>query len=152
MEKRGPGAPRSHRDRPNRDGFRKPDGKSRDFKHPGSDKPRGAFGAKPGGRVPVGDADLEKRRRAEAADKASMARVTILAGDEVALGCNSTGWPEFQEALRVRLALVDTAKITLPDRISAIWNKNGFKTGAGQPWTARLVEVARAKVAQIKPV
>ena len=96
--------------------------------------------------------DLDKRRRIEDAERAVLGRVTVLAGDALALGCNSSRWPEFQDALRARLVQLDVAKIALPDRIAAIWNKNGFKTGAGQPWTARLVDVAKKVIAEAKPV
>jgi hypothetical protein len=95
--------------------------------------------------------DLDKRRRIEDAERAALGRVTVLAGDALALGCNSSRWPEFQDTLRARLAQLDMAKIVLADRIAAIWNKNGFKTGAGQQWTARLVDVAKKIIAEAKP-
>jgi hypothetical protein len=95
--------------------------------------------------------DLDKRRRIEDAERAALGRVTVLAGDALALGCNSSRWPEFQDTLRARLAQLDAAKIVLADRIAAIWNKNGFRTGAGQQWTARLVDVAKKVIAEAKP-
>jgi hypothetical protein len=133
MEKRGPkGAKTGQRGDARKGGYRKPDA-------------RPASAAKPVGGKPsiTSYPDLDKRRRIEDAEKAALGRVDVLAGDAVALGCNSSGWPEFQDRLRARLLQLDRAKILLPDRIAAIWNKDGFKTGAGRQWTVRLVEVAK---------
>ena len=107
-----------------------------------------AAGAKPDARTagPTRYPDLEKRFRREEADRAALSRVTVLAGDEVALGCNSSDWAGFAELLREKFRALDAAKIE-HDRIAAIWNKDGFKTGAGQRWTARLVDVAKIKLA-----
>ncbi|MGC1467073.1 MAG: hypothetical protein WA792_15235 [Pseudolabrys sp.] len=110
-----------------------------------------AEGARPDGRKPTVYPDLEKRRRIDDAEKAALRRVSVLPGDEVALGCNSSGWPGFLEKLRLRFLQLDKAKIE-SDRISTIWNKEGFKTGAGRQWTARLVDAARSIAAGSKPV
>jgi hypothetical protein len=162
-------------DRGSRDGAarkggpRKPDSRPSaagkpDYKPASSGKPvfRPGSASKPAFRPPVADKpdgkrpittypDLDKRRRIEDAERAALGRVTVLAGDALALGCNSSRWPEFQDTLRARLAQLDMAKIVLADRIAAIWNKNGFKTGAGQQWTARLVDVAKKIIAEAKP-
>lgn len=134
MDKRGPyrGAKTGQRGDARKGGTRKPDTR------PGS-------AGKTAGHKPSITAypDLDKRRRIDDAEQAALKRVDVLAGDAVALGCNSSGWPEFQDKLRARLLQLDKAKILLPDRIAAIWNKDGFKTGAGRQWTARLVEVAK---------
>jgi hypothetical protein len=135
MEKRGPykGANKSPRGDARKGGFRKPDS-------------RPTFDKKPGGRKPITQyPDLDKKRLIEDAERAALSRVVVMAGDEVALGCNSAGWPAFAEALRAKLQSLDKAKIPT-DRIAVIWNKNGFKTGAGQNWTPRLVEVAKKKI------
>jgi hypothetical protein len=162
MDKRGTskGADKGHRGGPRKGGPRKPDSR------PGSSgKPafRPASGSKPAFRPAVASKpadgkrpiavypDLDKRRHIEDAERAVLGRVSVLAGDAVALGCNSSRWPEFQEALRAKFTQFDAAKVVLADRIAAIWNKNGFKTGAGQQWTARLVDVARKVLAEAKP-
>jgi hypothetical protein len=137
MEKRGPykGANKSSRGDARKGGFRKPDS-------------RPAFDKKPAGRKPITQyPDLDKKRRIDDAERAALSRVTVLAGDEVALGCNSAGWPAFAETLRAKFQPLDKAKIPT-DRIAVIWNKNGFKTGAGQSWTPRLVEVAKTKISE----
>jgi hypothetical protein len=165
------GAAKGHRDGAARKGGpRKPDARppaaGKPAFRPGSaSKPafRPGFAGKPAfrpaveGKPPDGKRpiavypDLDKRRHIEDAERAALGRVTVLAGDALALGCNSSRWPEFQDALRARLVQLDAAKIALPDRIAAIWNKNGFKTGAGQQWTARLVDVAKKVLAEAKP-
>jgi hypothetical protein len=136
-------------------GFRPASGSKPGFRPGSASKPafRPAGDAKPAdGKRPIAVyPDLDKRRHIEDAERAALGRVTVLAGDALALGCNSSRWPEFQDALRARLVQLDAAKIALPDRIAAIWNKNGFKTGAGQQWTARLVDVARKILAEAKP-
>lgn len=135
MEKRGPykGANKSPRGDARKGGFRKPDA-------------RPAFDKNLGGRKQIAQyPDLDKKRLIENAERAALSRVTVLAGDEVALGCNSAGWPAFAEMLRAKFQILDKAKIP-PDRIAVIWNKDGFKTGAGQRWTPRLVEVAKKKI------
>ena len=137
MEKRGPykGANKSPRGDAPKGGFRKPDS-------------RPAFDKKPAGRKPITQyPDLDKKRLIEDAERAALSRVTVLAGDEIALSCNSAGWPAFAEALRAKLQILDKAKIPA-DRIAVIWNKDGFKTGAGQRWTERLVEVAKKKISE----
>lgn len=142
MDKRGPykGAKTGQRGDARKAGYRKPDS-------------RPAPSGKPLGQKPTITSypDLDKRRRIEDAEKAALGRVDVLAGDAVALGCNSSGWSEFQDRLRARLSQLDKAKISLPDRIAAIWNKDGFKTGAGRQWTARLVEVARKVLIDAPP-
>jgi hypothetical protein len=140
MEKRGPykGANKRPGGDARKGGLRKPDSRT-------------AFDKKPGARKPITQyPDLDKKRRIDDAEKAALRRVTVLAGDEVALGCNSAGWPAFAETLRAKFQPLDTAKIPT-DRIAVIWNKNGFKTGAGQNWTPRLVEVAKVKIADADP-
>lgn len=152
MDKRGTfkGADKGHRGGPRKGGPRKPA-----FRPASSGKP--AFGPAAAGKPADGKRsiavypDLDKRRLIEDAERAALGRVTVLAGDAVALGCNSAGWVEFQDILRGRLTQLDAAKIVLADRIAAIWNKNGFKTGAGQQWTARLVDVAKKIIAEAKP-
>lgn len=109
-----------------------------------------AESAKSEGRKPTVYPDLEKRRRIEDAEKAALQRVSVLPGDEVTLGCNSSGWRAFQDKLRARFVQLDKAKIA-SDRISTIWNKEGFKTGAGKQWTARLVDAARKIVTRSTP-
>jgi hypothetical protein len=135
--------------------FRSESGSKPGFKPRSAGKPpfRPAVADKPAdGKRPIASyPDLDKRRRIEDAERAALGRVTVLAGDALALGCNSSRWPEFQDTLRARLVQLDTAKIVLADRIAAIWNKNGFKTGAGQQWTARLVDVAKKIIAEAKP-
>ena len=138
MEKRGPykGANKSPRGDARKGGFRKPDS-------------RPTFDKKPGGRKPITQyPDLDKKRRIADAEKAALQRVVVLAGDEVALGCNSAGWPAFKQTLQAKFDLLDKAKILLPDRIAVIWNKDGFKTGAGQRWTPRLVDAAKVKISE----
>ena len=140
MEKRGSykGANKGPRGDARKGGFRKPDS-------------RPAFDKKPAGRKPITQyPDLDKKRRIDDAERAALSRVTVLAGDEVALGCNSSGWPAFEQTLRAKFQILDKAKIP-PDRIAVIWNKDGFKTGAGQRWTPRLVDVARQKLADSEP-
>lgn len=143
MEKRGPykGANKSSRDDARKGSARKPDTIR-------------AAGKTPASRAHsvTGYPDLDKRFRREAADRAALSRVVILAGDEVALGCNSSGWSAFTDVLRGKMRVLDAGKIDQADRIAAIWNKDGFKTGAGQRWTARLVEVAKIKLAAAEPV
>jgi hypothetical protein len=137
MEKRGPykGANKSPRGGAGKGGFRKPDA-------------RPTFDKKPAGRKPITQyPDLDKKRLIENAERAALSRVTVLAGDEIALGCNSSGWPAFKQTLQAKLDLLHKAKIP-PDRIAVIWNKDGFKTGAGQRWTPRLVEVAKVKISE----
>jgi hypothetical protein len=135
--------------------FKSESGSKPGFKPRSAGKPpfRPAVADKPAdGKRPITTyPDLDKRRRIEDAERAALGRVTVLAGDALALGCNSSRWPEFQDTLRARLVQLDTAKIVLADRIAAIWNKNGFKTGAGQQWTARLVDVAKKIIAEAKP-
>ncbi|HEX3442016.1 MAG TPA: hypothetical protein VHT93_16870 [Pseudolabrys sp.] len=164
------GAAKGHRDGAARKGGpRKPDARpaaaGKPFRPASGSKPgfRPGSASKPAFRPAVADKpadgkrpiitypDLDKRRRIEDAERAALGRVTVLAGDALALGCNSSHWPEFQDTLRARLAQLDAAKIVLSDRIAAIWNKNGFRTGAGQQWTARLVDVAKKVIAEAKP-
>ena len=144
------GADKGHRDGPRKGGPRKPDSRSASSGKPAF-RPAGASKPTDGKRPIAVYPDLDKRRHIEDAERAALGRVTVLAGDAVALGCNSSRWPEFQEALRAKFAQFDAAKVVLADRIAAIWNKNGFKTGAGQQWTARLVDVARKVLAEAKP-
>jgi len=151
MEKRGTskGAHSSGRGDARKDSSRNAGSKSdsKPYSKMGTGK---AESAKPKGRKPTVYPDLEKRRRIEDAEKAALRRVSVLPGDEVALGCNSSGWSAFQEKLCARFVQLDKAKIA-SDRISAIWNREGFKTGAGKQWTARLVDAARKIVAGSTP-
>lgn len=77
------------------------------------------------------------------AEKVALRRIEITGGDKVALGCKSSGWPEYQKTLRVKLAFLRDANLRRADEAAAALNRMGFKTGSGQQWTPRLVNVAK---------
>jgi hypothetical protein len=80
------------------------------------------------------------------AEKLALRRIEITGGDEVALGCKSSGWPQFKEALVAKLLFLRKAKIGRADQAAAALNRMGFKTGSGQPWTPRLINIAKMKL------
>jgi hypothetical protein len=46
-----------------------------------------------------------------AAERQALRRIEITGGDEVALGCKSSGWGEFKETLRAKLLFLNKANI-----------------------------------------
>ena len=85
------------------------------------------------------------------AERRALRRIEITGGDEVALGCKSGGWPEFSEALRGKLLFLRRAKIVRADHAASALNRMGFKTGSGQNWTPRLINVAKMKLFGWRP-
>src|SRR5262245_58163569 len=77
------------------------------------------------------------------AERAALRRIEITGGDEVALGCKSSGWLEYKEALKAKLLFLRKARIGRADEAAATLNRMGFKTGSGQPWTPRLINIAK---------
>jgi hypothetical protein len=80
------------------------------------------------------------------AEKLALRRIEITGGDEVALGCKSSGWLEYKDALKAKLLFLRKAKIGRADEAAAALNRMGFKTGSGQPWTPRLINIAKMKL------
>jgi hypothetical protein len=54
-----------------------------------------------------------------------------------------SGWVEYSKKLWDEFAILRRSGLSRVDRITAIWNKKGFKTGSGGLWTPRLVKIAK---------
>jgi hypothetical protein len=89
---------------------------------------------------------LEEKLARIDAEKAALRRIEVTGGDEVALGCKSSGWPEFKELLKAKLLFLRKARIGRADEAAAALNRMGFKTGSGQRWTPRLINIAKMKL------
>jgi hypothetical protein len=80
------------------------------------------------------------------AQKLALRRIEITGGDEVALGCKSSGWPQYRELLEAKLLFLRKANLGRADQAASALNRMGFKTGSGQPWTPRLINIAKIKL------
>jgi hypothetical protein len=80
------------------------------------------------------------------AEKSALRRIEITGEDEIALGCKSSSWPEFGKALLAKILFLRKANIGRADQAAAALNRMGFKTGSGQRWTPRLINVAKMKL------
>ena len=56
------------------------------------------------------------------AEKLALRRIEITGGDEVALGCKSSSWPEFKEILAAKLLFLRKARIGRADHAAAALN------------------------------
>lgn len=86
---------------------------------------------------------VQQRIADQTAERAALRRMEITGGDETALGCKSSGWPEYKELLGTKLKGLASNNITRADQAAKVLNAMGFKTGSGQTWTPRLVNVAK---------
>lgn len=86
---------------------------------------------------------VQQRIADQTAERAALRRMEITGGDETALGCKSSGWPEYKELLATKLKGLASNNITRADQAAKVLSAMGFRTGSGQPWTPRLVNVAR---------
>lgn len=96
-------------------------------------------------------AEAERTDARIEAERQALRRIDITRGDNVSLGCNSSGWSEYQDILRARLLFLEKANITHADKAASTFNRMGFKTGSGQQWTPRLINVAKMKLLGWKP-
>lgn len=88
-------------------------------------------------------ADIERRALIRDAEKVALRRIEVTGGDETALGCKSSGWTEYSILLTKRLKALAANRITKADQSARVFNAMGFKTGSGQSWTPRLINVAK---------
>lgn len=77
------------------------------------------------------------------AERRALRRFDITGGDAVALGAKSSGWPEYKEVLKAKLVFLKKANIRRANEAASALNRMGFKTGSGQTWTPRLVNIAK---------
>ena len=87
--------------------------------------------------------DMERKNATLVAEKLALRRIEVTGGDETALGCKSSGWVDYRELLIRKLRGLEGNKVTKADQASRILNITGFKTGSGQSWTPRLINVAK---------
>jgi hypothetical protein len=81
-----------------------------------------------------------------ARERAALRKIIPTGGDEVDLGCKSSGWADYKIILRARLLFLRKANIHRADQIAKALNRMGFKTGSGKSWNPRLVNVAKMKI------
>jgi hypothetical protein len=80
------------------------------------------------------------------AEQRALRRIVITREDELALGSKSSGWGQFKETLRSKLVFLKRANLGRADEAASALNRMGFKTGSGQLWTPRLINVAKMKL------
>ena len=90
--------------------------------------------------------ELEEKPYQVAAERRALRRIAITFSDEVALGCMSSGWLQYNKSLKAKLLSLKGAGITRADETAATLNEIGFKTGSGQRWTPRLINIAKIKL------
>jgi hypothetical protein len=61
--------------------------------------------------------------------------------DALRLGTNHADWESWASVARRKILECKTARVDDPARIASIFNKNGFRTRAGQLWDGRLVRI-----------
>jgi hypothetical protein len=77
------------------------------------------------------------------AERRALRRIDFTGGDQVSLGSKSSGWPEYKEVLRTKLLFLKKAKFFHANEAASALNRMGFKTGSGQTWTPRLINLAK---------
>lgn len=86
---------------------------------------------------------VQQKAANRVAEQDALRRFEVTGGDETAIGCKSSGWPEYKIVLTERLRGLAASKVTKADQSARVFNAVGFKTGSGQTWTPRLINVAK---------
>jgi len=88
-------------------------------------------------------AEVQQQVAVRAAEQEALRRIEITGGDETAIGCKPSGWPEYKIILSEKLRGLVINNITKADQSAKVLNTMGFKTGSGQLWTPRLINIAK---------
>ncbi len=75
-------------------------------------------------------------------EKIALRKTIVGDGDRVRIGVKSSGWLEYKFQLKKKLDEIYKCGIHGADAIARVLNKQGFKTGSGQAWDARLAKIA----------
>ena len=78
-----------------------------------------------------------------AAEKAALRHFEITDNDRFEIGLKSSGWSQYAKLLTREFSILRHCRIRGADQIASVWNKKGFRTGARQVWTPRLVKIAK---------
>ena len=87
--------------------------------------------------------EVQQQAARKVAEQDALRKMEITGGDQTALGCKSSGWTEYKDLLALKLKGLTKANITKADQSAKVLNAMGFKTGSGQIWTPRLINVAK---------
>jgi len=97
--------------------------------------------------------ELERLQRTIGAEQMALRRMEITNGDRIEIGLKSSGWSQYMKVLLSELSILRRCQIHGADRVASVWNRKGFKTGAGRVWTPRLVKIAQSLLKEpIRPL